>query len=84
MTLADHVRAVEAAMPAGKVNTVLRGDADDDGEVTIADVSTLVDYLLGNPVDPFNTLNADADEDGEIAIADVSALIDYLLNGTWD
>ena len=64
--------------------TVLRGDADDDGEVTIADVSTLVDYLLGNPVDPFNALNADADEDGEIAIADVSALIDYLLNGTWD
>ena len=59
---------------------VLLGDVDNDGEVAIADVAALTDYLLGNDVDPFNALNADFDQDGEIAIADVAALIDYLLN----
>ena len=59
---------------------VLLGDVDNDGEVAIADVAALIDYLLGNDVDPFNALNADFDQDGEIAIADVAALIDYLLN----
>ena len=55
------------------------GDVDDDGEVGISDVSALVDYLLGNPVD-VNLLAADVDGDGSIEIADLSALIDILLN----
>ena len=58
---------------------VLIGDVDDDGEVGISDVSTLVDYLLGNNPEPFNMINADIDGDG-VAISDVSALIDMLLN----
>lgn len=62
----------------------LRGDVNKDHEVSIADVSALIDYLLGNEVDPFDAeaANCDLSEDG-ISIADVSALIDYLLSSAW-
>lgn len=54
------------------------GDVNHDEEVSIADVSDLIDYLLGNGT--VCQICADVDEDGEVAIADVSALIDKLLN----
>ena len=56
----------------------LIGDVDGDGEVSIADVTALIDYLLGldHEVDH---QTADVNADGEISIADVSALIDMLL-----
>lgn len=53
------------------------GDVNDDGEVTIADVSSLIDYLLSG--EPINLLAADVYKDGEVSIADVSSLIDMLL-----
>jgi surface protein len=63
-------------------NAGLLGDVDGDGNVGIADVTALVDYIL----DHSNEIVADAadvDLDGKIGIADVTVLIDYLLNGTW-
>ena len=67
----------------GTVNpkTVKLGDANMDGSVTIADVSTLIDYLLSGDVTPFDELAADVNQDQSITIADVSALIDILLEG---
>lgn len=61
------------------VESGLNGDADGDGETTIADVSILIDYLLGNTAANINQANADLDGDGEVTIADVSDLIDLLL-----
>lgn len=58
---------------------VVPGDVNDDGFVGIADVSDLIDYMLGNVIESFNEANADVDNDGEITIADVSGLIDTLL-----
>ena len=57
------------------------GDVDDDGDVTIADVSALIDYLLNNQDSTLNLINADLDDDGSVSIGDVSALIDMLLTG---
>ena len=62
--------------------TVMLGDVDDDGAVGISDVSVLIDYLLGNDVDPFNAENANVNQDEGISIADVSDLIDMLLNAS--
>ena len=62
---------------------ILRGDVNGDNDVTIADVSALIDYLLDN-TNPANLQNADCNLDEDVTIADVSALIDYLLYGTWD
>ena len=54
------------------------GDVNEDGEVSIADVSDLIDYLLGNDI-VINMDAANVDGDSEVSIADVSALIDMLL-----
>ena len=55
------------------------GDVNNDGEVDIADVTTLIDYLLNNST-TINSAAADVDASGSIDIADVTSLIDTLLN----
>ena len=60
--------------------TVLLGDVNEDGEITIRDVTDLIDYLLGSDPEPFNMLNADVSQDGNITIKDVTDLIDILLD----
>ncbi len=69
---ADEMCYVTAIVP-------LLGDVNDDGKVNIDDVITLIDYLLGTVVDPFNENSADLDENGMISIIDVTVLIDLLL-----
>lgn len=62
--------------------TVMLGDVNDDGKLSINDVVTLINYLLsdgGEFTDPFNAVNADVNEDSKITINDVSALINILL-----
>lgn len=59
--------------------TIMLGDVNDDGNVAINDVTTLIDYLLGGQLEHFNVLNADVNQDGRIAISDVTSLIDLLL-----
>lgn len=60
---------------------LLIGDVNCDGEVSIADVTTLIDYLLTSNITPFDNDAADLDRDGNISIADVTHLIDKLLTG---
>ena len=64
--------------PAG-----LRGDVNNDKNVTIADVTALIDYLLSGSAEGINTQNANCNLDEGITIADVTVLIDYLLSGNW-
>ena len=68
----------------GVVNekSVLFGDVNMDGTVSILDVTTLIDYLLGSENDPFDEQAADFNQDGFITILDVTALIDYLLSSS--
>ena len=56
----------------------LPGDVNDDGNVSIADISLLIDYLLGSEVD-INFNAADMDQNQSISIADISMLIDLML-----
>ena len=55
------------------------GDVNEDGDVNIVDVTTLIDYLLGAAPSPFSTSAADVDSDGDINVSDVTALIDLIL-----
>ena len=57
-----------------------RGDVNGDGNVNIADVSDLIDYLLSNDASMIVIENADIDGDGNVNIADLSDVIDMLLN----
>lgn len=58
---------------------VLIGDVNEDGKVDIADLTTLIDFILGNEVSPFNSINADINCDGRLGIDDITGLIDLLL-----
>jgi len=61
----------------------LRGDADSDGEIGIADVTTIIDHILNGLTDSINLENADCDLDDTIGIADITVLTDFILTGTW-
>ena len=67
----------------GTVNAVpiLLGDVNMDGSVNIADVTTLIDYLLNGDVSLINVIAADVTQDNMINIQDVTELIDRLLSG---
>jgi hypothetical protein len=62
-------------------NASLRGDVNGDNDVTIADVTALIDLLLGGGT--VNNPSADCNTDGSVTINDVTVLIDYLLSGQW-
>ena len=55
------------------------GDVNHDGDVTIKDVTVLIDYLLDPEANSVCPICSDVKPDGEITIADVTALIDQLL-----
>ena len=57
----------------------LKGDVNRDGEVTIADVTALVNILLGKDTAGYNLEAADVNSDGERTVADVTALVNILL-----
>ena len=63
--------------------TEMRGDVNMSNDVTIADVTALIDYLLSNDASNINLVNANCNQDQDISIADVTALIDFLLRGSW-
>ena len=63
--------------------TALRGDVNGDNNVSIGDVTALIDYLLSGDASGINTVSADCNLDSDISIADVTALIDYLLSSNW-
>ena len=70
-------------VPALEVPQGLRGDVNDDKDVSIADVTALIDALLSDNWEGLNYDNADCNLDQEVSIGDVTALIDYLLTGVW-
>ena len=57
----------------------LKGDVNGDGEVTIADVTALVNILLGKDASGYDHDAADVNSDGGRTIADVTALVNILL-----
>jgi surface protein len=61
---------------------VLLGDVNDDGQVNISDVVTLVNYILGQDPSPFVFEAADVNEDTQINIGDVVALVNIILMNT--
>ena len=59
------------------------GDVNNDDEVTIKDVTDLINYLLTGNIDGGFIGNGDCNGDREIGITDVTTLINYLLTGNW-
>ena len=50
-------------MPMSAQESATRGDVDNDKDVTISDVTALIDYLLKGSDDPLIAVAADVDQD---------------------
>lgn len=57
----------------------LRGDANDDGKVTIADVTATVNFILGSRGSRFVYGKADMNKDDEVTTDDVKAIVNMIL-----
>lgn len=55
------------------------GDTNNDGRVSISDVTLIIDYLLSFNPNLLNPYIADFNRDGKVTISDVTSMIDYLL-----
>ena len=55
---------------------IVVGDVNGDGEVNIADVNAVIDFILSGG----SSDSADVNGDGEVNIADVNAVIDIILS----
>ncbi len=64
--------------PIIKIGTLLMGDVNNDGEITMADVILLVDYILEKNLTELFLKAADVNDDGEVNVADVVELVNKL------
>lgn len=65
---------IEVKVHGGSPSPVELYDVNHDGEINVADINVLIDYILtGSGVH-------DCNQDGEMTVADINVLIDYVLN----
>lgn len=69
------VYATKLWYQAGK----LLGDANNDGVVDVADITTIAAYILGKAPEMWNAANADANADGSIDVSDITAVANMIL-----
>lgn len=63
-----------------EASSIVYGDADGDGEVTILDVTYIQRSMAGVPMSKtINTLNADVDGDGDISIIDATLIQRFMV-----
>ena len=71
-----HAGGGDVTVTLSLTDSTLIGDVNGDGEVSIGDVTALINILLTkSPASPA----ADVNDDGEVSIGDVTALIEILL-----
>ena len=65
-----------------KVSSLHRGDANGDGNLTVADMTAIAHHIVGNTPDGFAETAADANRDGQVNVADYTAVAHLLLYGS--
>ena len=65
-------------------SSILKGDANGDGEINVSDAMLVVDKVLGGPAVGFIAANSDMNVDGDINVADVALIIAMILEGGGD
>ena len=60
------------------------GDANGDGNVTVADLTAIAHDVLGNTPEGFSLKAADVNQDGQVNVADYTAVAHLLLYGSID
>lgn len=62
--------------------STIKGDASGDGTIDIADVTAIINYILGNPSSTFAENLADMNGDGVVDIFDAMLLLNNIINNT--
>lgn len=81
-TLFTKVNGDEVALPNEEctVMMIMKGDVNNDREVSIADLNMVIAVILGYGEHSDLTCSAaDVNEDGEVTISDINAIIDIIL-----
>ena len=65
-----------------KVSSLHRGDANSDGNLTVADMTAIAHHIVGNTPIGFSETAADANRDGQVNVADYTAVAHLLLYGS--
>ena len=60
--------------------TNVKGDANWDGKVNVADIVAIINARKGNPPARYSAENANADGLGEVNQADIEAIVDIIMN----
>ena len=72
LTMADETKMKPKDTSSSiETKVLLKGDANGDGDIDVADVVAAINYIMGNPSSNFNLLAADLNGDGEVDIFDV-------------
>jgi len=80
LSTADEQEYLPAPVSAAvTVKFYIPGDANGDGQITIVDVVTVVNALMGTTTSDFVFDAADMDQNGEITIVDVVSVVNVLL-----
>ncbi len=68
------------ALVAGSASAAIKGDVNNDGFVSITDVTIMVDIILGN-IESYDLYAADINDDGTVSVTDVTLLVNMILEG---
>ena len=62
-------------------NVTLKGDVNNDGSVSVTDVTMVISHILGKTPEGFNKDAADVNGDKSISVTDVTMMINIILKG---
>ena len=78
-----NISTLSASLTGGGSSDFLVGDINDDGLISIADVTLIVNCILSGPSSSeIDTARADVNGDNVISISDVTTLVDIILGNS--
>jgi len=84
LALLARDRTPLARVTTTPADTFIRGDANGDGSVNIADAVTVLDYVFPNATSPLHHISpldaADANDDNSVNVADAVYLLTYVFS----
>lgn len=78
--ISDEGSITELSITCDYAENVIKGDAYRDGSIDVADIVTIINYIMGDPSEEFNFTAADLDNDDDVTIFDVIQGINLVLS----
>ena len=83
----ETMAILQASAPTADVtflSTPKRGDVNGDGRRNVSDIMLIVNYILGQANEDFNTIVADLNNDGNVNVSDIMILVNIILGMPYD